>query len=70
VTYQSASANAWEVGTLQPASGVNMAGYLTATATDSDGNTSQFFPDPVDLDDGNGEPGPGEDEIFHDRFED
>lgn len=64
VVYQSASANTWEVGTFQPPSGVNVSGWMTATATDNNGNTSQFNPNPVSLDDGS-----PVDLIFEDRFE-
>ena len=60
--YQSFDATAETGGTLTPPEGLSLVGaYLVATATDSDGNTSQFseailLTDPVD-------------ELFQDRFE-
>jgi len=62
-TLSSAEANIWVTGTLEPPAGVDPDGRsLTAMATDSDGNSSEFNPAVVGL---------GEilDEIFRDRFE-
>jgi hypothetical protein len=62
-TYASDSANTWVTGTFEPVDGVNLqGGYLTAMATDLDGNSSEFLPDLVllaELVDG----------VFKDRFE-
>ncbi len=63
-TYQASSAGEFRSGSFQPSawSGTLAGGRITATATDSDGNTSEFNPTPVSLD-------ASGDGIFQDRFE-
>jgi hypothetical protein len=61
-TYPESSAQQFQTGSLAVPSGVTIDGYLAATATDSDGNTSQFTMEPIFL-------GATQDEVFHDRFE-
>jgi len=60
--YQSADAGSWKVITIDVPSGVQVWNNLTATATDIEGNTSEFSHDPVLLRERT-------DRIFHDRFE-
>jgi|GEM_PF-2320957 len=64
-SYPAGSANNYHSGSFEPAAWAGtIEGHITATATDDDGNTSEFNPDPVSL----SEVDQG-DEIFHDRFE-
>lgn len=62
--YPASEANEFRAGSFQPSawSGPLAGERITATATDSDGNTSEFNPFPVSLDQ-------LEDSIFQDRFE-
>jgi hypothetical protein len=63
-SYPASSANEFRSGSFQPSawSGSLEGGFITATATDSDGNTSEFNPSPVSL-------GQSGDVLFQDRFE-
>ena len=60
--YPAANATMWRTGTLNsPVSGGSLSGIIIATATDRDGNTSQFTLEGAVV--------VGQDELFQDRFE-
>lgn len=61
-SYPESSAQLFRTGSLPIPAGITINGYLAATATDADGNTSQFTADSVFL-------GTMQDELFSDRFE-
>ncbi len=63
--YAGSTAAQWITGTLEPVTPVSIGEQIVATASDSDGNTSQFTLNPLTLEPE--EPLP--DELYHDRFE-